>query len=205
MAVGRSPSPSSSLAVVALTVALLSPLLVSPGVGQSSYDSEIQSLLQQLAGNDVVSTFTTRFTSLYLSGIFTLNQTATLLIPSDMAAFRWDSQWDSLTQAQKKLLLDSHVIKGRYNYTQLVAAAPGTTFNTFNPVHAVNKTLDYVNNPLVAFQPGTSDPAKLLKFPSPVEDFGVASTASFIAHTVGYIILPPSLNCTTAACLRVTF
>ncbi|CAI5494442.1 unnamed protein product [Closterium sp. Naga37s-1] len=99
---------------------------------QADYEAQTESILQQVSQQTYLSAFTEIFTDFYQSGQLYIDQPATLLIPTNVGHWRYQTQWNTLTPKQKRRVLRYHVLKGRYTTQQLLAAAPLTLFPTLN-------------------------------------------------------------------------
>ncbi|CAI5944437.1 unnamed protein product [Closterium sp. NIES-65] len=115
-----------------------------------------------------------------------IDQDATILIPTNVGYWRYETQWDTLTRKQKRRLLRYHILKGRYTTQQLLDAAPLTLFPTFNQNLPVNKTLK-PNEVYFQSVPPT-------RFVSPLSVPNAGLTDNIAAHGVTMVLIPPNLN-----------
>ncbi|CAI7834212.1 unnamed protein product [Closterium sp. NIES-54] len=114
-----------------------------------------------------------------------IDQDATILIPTNVGYWRYETQWDTLTRKQKRRLLRYHILKGRYTTQQLLDAAPLTLFPTFNQNLPVNKTLK-PNEVYFQSVPPT-------RFVSPLSVPNAGLTDNIAAHGVTMVLQPPNL------------
>ncbi|CAI7929758.1 unnamed protein product [Closterium sp. NIES-54] len=115
-----------------------------------------------------------------------IDQDATILIPTNVGYWRYETQWDTLTRKQKRRLLRYHILKGRYTTQQLLGATPLTLFPTFNQNLPVNKTLK-PNEVYFQSVPPT-------RFVSPLSVPNAGLTDNIAAHGVTMVLIPPNLN-----------
>ncbi|CAI5462431.1 unnamed protein product [Closterium sp. Yama58-4] len=109
--------------------------------GVSNWEAQTQSIFQQVANQTFLSSFGQIFSNYFRSQQLYIDQDATILIPTNVGYWRYETQWDTLKPKQKRRLLRYHILKGRYTAQQLLDAAPLTLFQTFNQNLPVNKTL----------------------------------------------------------------
>ncbi|CAI5520586.1 unnamed protein product [Closterium sp. Naga37s-1] len=105
------------------------------------WEAQMASIIQQVANQTFLSSFGQIFTSYFESEQLFIDLDATILIPTNVGYWRYETQWDTLTRKQKRRLLRYHILKGRYTTQQLLDATPLTLFPTFNQNLPVNKTL----------------------------------------------------------------
>ncbi|CAI5979211.1 unnamed protein product [Closterium sp. NIES-64] len=207
---------ASGFAAVLVTCLLSG--LKAQAAGQVDWEAQTESILQQVSQQTYLSSFAEIFTDfcetltlrpthcLLLpptstdrdqSGQLYIDQPATLLIPTNVGHWRYQTQWNTLTPKQKRRVLRYHVLKGRYTTQQLLDAPPLTLFPTLNQNLPLNKT---VKPNEVYLQ---SVPA--MKFASPLSVPNAGLTDNLAAHGVTFVILPPNLNCTSSACKKRQF
>ncbi|CAI5964939.1 unnamed protein product [Closterium sp. NIES-65] len=183
--------------VAAVLVTCLLSGLKAQAAGQVDWEAQTESILQQVSQQTYLSSFAEIFTDFYQSGQLYIDQPATLLIPTNVGHWRYQTQWNTLTPKQKRRVLRYHVLKGRYTTQQLLDAPPLTLFPTLNQNLPLNKT---VKPNEVYLQ---SVPA--MKFASPLSVPNAGLTDNLAAHGVTFVILPPNLNCTSSACKKRQF
>ncbi|CAI5477309.1 unnamed protein product [Closterium sp. Yama58-4] len=151
-----------------------------------NWGAQMASIIQQVANQTFLSSFGQIFTSYFESGQLFIDQDATILIPTNVGYWRYETQWDTLTRKQKRRLLRYHILKGRYTTQQLLDAAPLTLFPTFNQNLPVNKTLK-PNEVYFQSVPPT-------RFVSPLSVPNAGLTDNIAAHGVTMVLQPPNLN-----------
>ncbi|CAI5520716.1 unnamed protein product [Closterium sp. Naga37s-1] len=158
----------------------------SEGQAEPDWGAQMQSILQQVANRTFLSSFGQIFASFFQSEQLYIDQDATLLIPTNVGYWRYETQWDTLTRKQKRRLLRYHILKGRYTTQQLLDAAPLTLFPTFNQNLPVNKTLK-PNEVYFQSVPPT-------RFVSPLSVPNAGLTDNIAAHGMTMVLIPPNLN-----------
>ncbi|CAI5477301.1 unnamed protein product [Closterium sp. Yama58-4] len=154
--------------------------------GEPDWEAQMASIIQQVANQTFLSSFGQIFTSYFESEQLFIDQDATILIPTNVGYWRYETQWDTLTRKQKRRLLRYHILKGRYTTQQLLDAAPLTLFPTFNQNLPVNKTLK-PNEVYFQSVPPT-------RFVSPLSVPNAGLTDNIAAHGVTMVLQPPNLN-----------
>ncbi|CAI5460389.1 unnamed protein product [Closterium sp. Yama58-4] len=152
----------------------------------------MRSTIQLVSNQTVLSSFAQFYSNHFKSEQLYIDRNATILIPTNVGYWRFETQWDTLTRRQRRRLLRYHILKGRYTAKQLLNAAPLTLFPTLNLNLPLNKTLKPNE---VYFQ---SVPAT--RFVSPLSVPNAGLTDNFAAHGVTMVLLPPNLNCTWSYC-----
>ncbi|CAI7810085.1 unnamed protein product [Closterium sp. NIES-53] len=158
----------------------------SEGQAEPDWEAQMQSILQQVANRTFLSSFGQIFASYFQSEQLYIDQDATILIPTNVGYWRYETQWDTLTRKQKRRLLRYHILKGRYTTQQLLGATPLTLFPTFNQNLPVNKTLK-PNEVYFQSVPPT-------RFVSPLSVPNAGLTDNIAAHGVTMVLIPPNLN-----------
>ncbi|CAI7895142.1 unnamed protein product [Closterium sp. NIES-53] len=152
---------------------------------EPDWEAQMASIIQQVANQTFLSSFSQIFTSYFESEQLFIDQDATILIPTNVGYWRYETQWDTLTRKQKRRLLRYHILKGRYTTQQLLDAAPLTLFPTFNQNLPVNKTLK-PNEVYFQSVPPT-------RFVSPLSVPNAGLTDNIAAHGVTMVLQPPNL------------
>ncbi|CAI7884830.1 unnamed protein product [Closterium sp. NIES-54] len=151
----------------------------------------MQSIIQQVANQKELSSFAQIFSNQFKTEQLYIDRNATILIPTNVGYWRFESRWDTLSRRQKRRLLRYHILKGRYTAGQLLSAAPDTLFPTLNMNLPVNKTF---KANVVPFQSYLTRVVTLLTVAN------AGQTNNFVAHGVTMVLLPPNLNCTRSSC-----
>ncbi|CAI5507397.1 unnamed protein product [Closterium sp. Naga37s-1] len=152
------------------------------------WEAQMQSIIQQVANQKELSSFAQIFSNQFKTEQLYIDRNATILIPTNVGYWRFESRWDTLSRRQKRRLLRYHILKGRYTAGQLLSAAPGTLFPTLNMNLPVNKTFKANVVPY------------LTRVVTLLTVANAGQTNNFAAHGVTMVLLPPNLNCTRSSC-----